>query len=148
MARRAFFSFHYEHDIWRANVVRNSWVTQGRESAGFFDASLWEEAKTKGDAAIKALIDKALQNTSVTVVLIGNETASRSYVKYEIQQSVARANGLLGVWIEKIADKNGTVDDAGSNPLPNGYNVYRWNKDEGSKNLGAWIEAAAKAAGK
>lgn len=148
MARRAFFSFHYEHDIWRANVVRNCWVTQGRESAGFFDASLWEEAKTKGDAAIKALIDKALQNTSVTVVLIGKETASRSYVKYEIEQSIARGNGLLGVRIEKIADKDGSVDESGSNPLPAGYDVYLWNKDEGSKNLGTWIEAAAKAAGK
>ena len=58
MARRVFFSFHYERDIWRANQVRNSWVTQpDRESAGFFDASLWEEAKRKGDAAIKKMID-------------------------------------------------------------------------------------------
>jgi uncharacterized protein YPO0396 len=24
VARRAFFSFHYERDIWRANIVRNS----------------------------------------------------------------------------------------------------------------------------
>ena len=47
MARRVFFSFHYERDIWRANVVRNSWVTQDREAAGFWDASLWEEAKKK-----------------------------------------------------------------------------------------------------
>ena len=38
MARRVFFSFHYERDHWRANVVRNSWVTKDRESAGFFDA--------------------------------------------------------------------------------------------------------------
>lgn len=76
MARRAFFSFHYERDIWRANVVRNSWVTQNREAAGYFDASLWEEAKKKGDGAIKAMIDSALINTSVTVVLVGQETAS------------------------------------------------------------------------
>ena len=41
MARRVFFSFHYERDIWRANVVRNSWLTKDREAAGFFDASLW-----------------------------------------------------------------------------------------------------------
>ena len=48
MARRVFFSFHYERDIWRVNVVRNSWLTKGREAAGFWDASLWEEAKKKG----------------------------------------------------------------------------------------------------
>ncbi len=47
MARRVFFSFHYERDIWHANVVRNSWITQDREAAVFWDASLWEEAKKK-----------------------------------------------------------------------------------------------------
>ena len=41
MARRVFFSFHYEKDIWRASQVRNSWVTKpDRESAGFWD---WEK---------------------------------------------------------------------------------------------------------
>ncbi|KKL85384.1 hypothetical protein LCGC14_1955320 [marine sediment metagenome] len=36
MVRRVFFSFHYEGDIWRSNVVRNSWVTKDRETAGFW----------------------------------------------------------------------------------------------------------------
>lgn len=81
MARRVFFSFHYERDIWRAGVVRNSWRTKpDREAAGFFDASIWEEAKKKGDAAIRRMIDDALKNTSVTAVLIGNQTANRDYV--------------------------------------------------------------------
>ena len=31
-------------------------MTQDREVAGYFDASLWEEAKEKGDAAIKKMI--------------------------------------------------------------------------------------------
>ena len=35
MPRRTFFCFHYEKDISRCNVVRNSWVTQDREAAGF-----------------------------------------------------------------------------------------------------------------
>jgi hypothetical protein len=148
MARRVFFSFHYERDIWRANTVRNSWVTQDREAAGFFDAGLWEEAKRKGDAAIKRMIDNALRNTSVTAVLIGNQTANRSYVKYEIEQSIDRGNGLLGVRIEKIKNSRGALDEAGPNPLPSKYKVYRWNTDEGYKNFGAWVEAAAKAVGK
>ncbi len=143
-----FFSFHYERDIWRANVVRNSWVTQSREAAGYFDASLWEEAKKKGDAAIKAMIDSALINTSVTVVLVGQYTASRPYVNYEIQRSMARGNGLLGVRIEKIGDRNGDTDDAGENPLPAKYPLHRWNTDGGHSNMGAWIESAAKAAGR
>ncbi|MFB8386910.1 TIR domain-containing protein [Microbacterium sp. NPDC055910] len=148
MARRVFFSFHFQRDIFRANVVRNSWVTRDREAAGFFDASLWEEAQTKGDAAVRAIIAAGLRNTSVTVVLIGKETASRPYVKYEIEQSIARGNGLLGIRIEKIKDIRGNVDDAGPNPLPAGYPMYLWNKDDGYTNLGVWVERAAKAAGK
>lgn len=34
MARRVFFSFHYDNDITRSMTVRNSWVTQGKEAAG------------------------------------------------------------------------------------------------------------------
>lgn len=149
MARRVFFSFHYERDIWRASIVRNSWVTKSdRKAAGFFDASIWEEAKKKGDAAIKKMIDDALVGTSVTAVLVGKQTAYRDYVKYEIEQSVARGNGLLGVRIEKIENSKGKLDDAGPNPLPSKYKLYRWNTDKGYLNFGRWVEDAAKAAGK
>ena len=142
MARRVFFSFHYEQDIWRANVCRNSWVTQDREAAGFFDASLWEEAKKKGDDAIKGLIDEGLAGTSVTAVLIGAQTANRTYVKYEIDQSLERGNGLLGVQIHMIKDREGNTDEAGRNPLPAGYPVYRWFRDDGYTNFGKWVDDA------
>jgi len=40
MARRAFFSFHFDRDYWRANQVRNSWLTQDdRGSTGYIDAA-------------------------------------------------------------------------------------------------------------
>ena len=149
MARRVFFSLHYERDIWRASIVRKSWVTKkDREAAGFFDASIWEDAKKKGDAAIKKMIDNALVGTSVTAVLVGRQTANRDYVKYEIKKSIERGNGLLGVRIEKIKNRNGEVDEAGPNPLPSKYKLYRWNADNGYENFGAWVEAAAKTAGK
>ena len=149
MAHRTFFSFHYERDVWRAGIVRNSWLLKpNRESAGYFDASIWEKAKGKGDAAIKKLIDETLHGTSVTAVLVGKETASRSYVKYEIEQSVLRGNGVLGVRIEKIANSKGETDDAGPNPLPVGYPIYRWNTDNGYSNFGSWVDLAATVAGK
>jgi hypothetical protein len=148
MARRVFFSFHYERDIWRANVVRNSWVTQDREAAGFFDASLWEEAKKKGDAAIKKMIDDALVGTSVTAVLIGAQTADRTYVSYEIDKSIERGNGLFGVRIHKIEEKDGTSDAWGRNPLPAGYAVHDWKDDDGYAHFGTWVEDAAEAAGR
>jgi hypothetical protein len=162
MARRVFFSFHFERDITRANVVRNSWVTQDREEAGFFDASLWEDAKTKGDDAVHALIKKGLDGTTVTAVLIGAETAGRKYVEYEIIESYNRGNGLIGVYIHQIKDLRGGTDVRGTNPFAsiyvtrNGqkvyftdiYPTYDWVDNSGYANLGTWVEQAAKAAGK
>lgn len=163
MARRAFFSFHYENDVWRANQVRNSWVTKpDRESAGFTDAADFEEVKKGGDAAIKKWIDNQLSGTSVTVVLIGSETSERDYIKYELQKSYAKGNGLLGIYIHQLKDSNGNKSTKGSNSFGEigkdssgktiyfsiDYTTYDWVDDDGYNNLGAWIEAAAKKAGK
>ena len=114
MTRRVFFSFYYERDLWRANQVRKSWVTQDREAAGFWDASLWEEAKKKGDAAIRKMIDEALVGTSVSAVLIGAETSSRRWVRYAISKSYREGKGLLGVYVHMLGDKSARPDRQGS----------------------------------
>ena len=84
MARRVFFSFHYDNDINRSMTVRNSWVTQGKEAAGFIDKAEFEQIKRQGDTAVHNWIDKQLEGTSVTVVLIGSETLKRPFVQYDI----------------------------------------------------------------
>jgi len=146
VARRVFFSFEYT-DVSRAMVVRNSYVTRGTEAAGFIDAAAFETLKKRGDDAIKAWIDGQLRSTTVTVVLVGAQTCSSKWVKYEIQQSKKRGNGLLGIDISKIKDLRGrTTERCGQ--LPTGYPFYLWNKEKGYQNVGAWIEKAAKAAGK
>jgi hypothetical protein len=146
MAHRAFFSFHYEKDVWRAGVVRNSDVTKNDVEAEWIDGSIWEEAKKQGDAAVSALIDGALIGTSVTAVLIGSETASRKWVQYEIDQSVERGNGLLGIYIHNIKNKDGFTGTRGENPLPAGYKTYDWINDDGYSNLGSWVDVAYDAA--
>lgn len=149
MARRVFFSFHHGRDAWRVGQVRNCWMTQpDRETAGFWDAAEWEAVKRKTDAEIRRWIDAQMRNTSVTVVLIGAETANRDYVRYEIQQSIARGNGVLGVRIHNVKDSNGMADLPGVNPLPNGYLVYDWVQNDGRANFASWVEAAARQAGR
>ena len=145
MARKVFFSFHYERDIWRANVVRNSGIVEGSAAAGFHDASLWEEAKKKGDTEVKTLIDKGLVGTSVTVILIGAETSKRKFVDYEIEQSTARGNGLLGIYISGIKDQNGNTDVQGPAPtrlITAGAPCQYWDRNK----FGEWVEAAYKKA--
>jgi hypothetical protein len=147
MARKAFFSFKYK-DVSRAMVVRKSWVTQGKEAAGFIDAADFEEVKRKGgDTAIKNWIDKQLEGTSVTVVLVGEKTCSSRWVKYEIKKSIERGNGLLGIDVSKIKDLQGNTSER-CGKIPEGYKFYLWNNNDGYKNMGDWIEKAAKDAGR
>jgi hypothetical protein len=147
VARRVFFSFEYSNDVQRAMVVRNSWVTQGREAAGFVDAADFEKLKRTGDAAVKRWIDGQLTGTSVTVVLVGAATCSSTWVAYEIQRSKELGHGLIGIDISKIKNWAGETKDR-CGRIPAGYPFYLWNNDDGFHNMGAWIEAAAKAAGR
>jgi hypothetical protein len=144
MARKVFFSFHYDRDAWRVSQVRNCNVVNRFDKNPFYDKAVWEKIKRQGDAAIRRWIDEQLRGTSVTVVLIGKETARRRWVKYEIERSIELRKGLIGVHIIGIKDQNGgTEETLGPNPLPEGYKTYRWNKDSGPRNLGRWIEDAA-----
>ena len=146
MARRAFFSYKYT-DVSRAMVVRNSWVLQGRDAAGFIDAASFEQLKARGDAAIRRWIDAQIKRTTVTVVLVGSGTCRSRWVKYEIAESERLGHGLLGVDISKIKDFGGrTVSRCGQ--IPRGYPFYLWLRDGGYKNLGVWIDNAARSAGR
>jgi MTH538 TIR-like domain (DUF1863) len=145
MARKVFFSFKYE-DVSRAMIVRNSDVIRADEKAGFIDAADFEKVKKQGDTAIKNWIDRQLDGTTITAVLVGADTCTSRWVKYEIQASMKRGNGLLGIDISKIRNLAGQTSDC-CGQIPTGYSFYRWNNDKGYENLGSWIDKAAKAAG-
>jgi len=141
MPPRVFFSFHYQKDVWRANQIRNSHIVAGTAAAGFQDASLWEEAKRRGGSVVRALIDEGLKGTSVTVVLIGSETANRQYVEYEIEKSVERGNGLLGIYVHNLKDQHGKTCAKGAVPaglLKRRIPVYEWDREK----FGQWVEEA------
>jgi len=157
MPRRVFFSFHYERDAWRAAQVRNSWVTkEDREAAGFWDSAEWEAVQRQGDEAVKRWIDRQIEGTSVTVVLIGAETFNRKWVIYEVQRSLDKGNGIVGIRIHNLKDQNGNTDKPGDidsleidgKKFSEVFPVYDWVNDNGYDNLGDWIERAALVAGR
>jgi hypothetical protein len=121
MARRTFFSFHYKPDVHRAWNVRNSWVTkvaQGqRDDAGFFDSSVFEAKEREDVDTLKQFLRKGLENTTVTCVLVGQNTSLRRWVRYEIFRSFIRGNGLLAVRIHTIAALNEPPTPSGGNPF-------------------------------
>jgi hypothetical protein len=119
MAYRVFFSFHYQDVIdFRANVVRKNWVAKAdREDAGFFDASIWEEAQKTNDLGLTRLINGALENTSATCILVGSKTYARPWVRYEIVKSLSRGNRVFGVHINKIKGRDQLTKSLGPNPF-------------------------------
>ncbi|HBB86832.1 MAG TPA: TIR-like domain-containing protein [Blastocatellia bacterium] len=164
MARKVFFSFHYKRDSVRAGQIRNSNVVKNRgiETSDFIDAAKWEEVQGKGDQAIKDWIASQLNGTSVTAVLIGARTAGRKWIQYEINESLKHRNGLLGIYIHNCPLFDSSCDTKGINPFDNLtltingvkrklseiYKTYDWIDDDGRSNLGSWVEAAAKQAGR
>lgn len=148
MGRKVFFSFHFERDAWRVAKVRNCNVVSGYEKNPFYDKASWESIRRQGDDAVRNWIERQLNGASVTVVLIGKETSTRKWVRYEISRSLELKKGLIGIDISKIPDRYGQTDETGTNPLPKGYKKYLWNNNNGRENLGRWIEEAARNAGR
>jgi hypothetical protein len=158
--RKVFFSFHYA-DIWRVNQVKNSWVTHpSLRVAGFFDKSLREAAKSHGESEIRRLIDRRLAETEVTAVLIGSGTFGRKWVRYEIEQSALRGNGLLGIYIHNLKEpkrkgRRRRRSRQGRNPfsriifdsesdatLDDYVPTYDWYIHDGYENLREWVREA------
>lgn len=119
MARKAFYSFHYQPDCSRAAQVRNMGVVEGNAPASDND---WESVKKGGDAAIQKWIDSQLSGKSVAIVLIGSATAGRKWINYEIKTAWEAGKGVMGIYVHKLKDLGGNQSNQGSNPF-DGFNV-------------------------
>ncbi len=156
MSRKVFFSFHFKRDAWRAGQVRNSDLLADEDRFGVIDSVEWEKIEREGDEAVKRWINDQLKHTSVTVVLIGAQTAERDWVDYEIRKSWERGNALVGLRIHNVKDQDSKTDSSGTNPLDQVHladgtalsaicKTYDWVSDDGRNNLGRWIEEAYQA---
>lgn len=124
MARQVFYSFHYKPDNWRASQVRNIGKVEGNKPASDND---WETVTKGGDKAIQKWIDDQLKGRSCTIVLIGENTAGRKWIKYEIEKSWNDGKGLLGIYIHKLKNSAGEQSNKGRNPFED-FTMQRDNK--------------------
>ena len=131
MAHKAFFSFHYKEDNWRASQIRNMGVIEGNRPVSDND---WEKITRGGDEAIKKWIEEQMQGKSVVIVLIGTNTAERKWIKYEIKRGWELGKGLLGIYIHNLKDKNGNQSIKGRNP----FDDFTLNGQELSKIIKAY----------
>ena len=158
MSRRVFFSFHYRSDAWRASQVRNMGIVEGNRPVS---DNVWEAVKRGGDKAIKKWISEQLKGKSCSVVLVGEKTAGRKWIKHEVKESWQSGKGIVGICIHNLKNSLGEKSKKGRNPFEdflvggkklssiaklhnppyqNSANVYDYIK----KNIGKWVEEAIK----
>lgn len=115
-SRQVFYSFHFDNDVMRVQQIRNIGVIEDNKPVSAND---WEDVKKKGKDAIEKWIDDNMKYRSCVVVLVGEETAKRQWVQYEIIKGWNDGKGVLGIYIHNIkCPRNGKCSQ-GSNPFDN-----------------------------
>ncbi|RKW45587.1 MAG: TIR domain-containing protein [Porphyromonas sp.] len=112
--RQVFYSFHYENDVFRVQQIRNIGALEDNEPVS---PNEWESIKRRGEASIKEWIDDNLRYKSCVIVLIGEETANRKWVQYEIKKALKLGKGLIGVYIHNLKDPRTGKSSKGKNPF-------------------------------
>lgn len=114
MTRKVFYSFHYDNDVFRVQQIRNIGILEGNSPT---TANQWEHLKQKGDKAVQKWIDDNIHGKSCLIVLIGEETASRKWVQYEIVKAWNDGKGVLGIYVHNLKDPNTGIGKKGLNPF-------------------------------
>lgn len=114
MARKVFFSFHFDNDFWRTQQVRNMNALEGQTLC---TVNAWEELKKKGNENIEKWIADNMAGKSCVVVLVGAQTASRPWVIHEISKGWNDNRGVLGIRIDKLLDTSSQASTPGVDPM-------------------------------
>ena len=77
----------------------------------------WETIASRGETAIANWINDQMRYKAAAVVMIGANTASRKWVKYEIERAWNLNKGVVGIHIHNLKDRNGMQSNKGQNPF-------------------------------
>jgi hypothetical protein len=114
MARKTFFSFHYATDSWRVSQVRQIGAIEGNAAVSDDD---WESVTKGGDAAIQRWIAGQLKGRTCTIVLLGEDTAGRKWITYEIKESWKARMGVVGIRIHNLKNQDKVTSKPDGNPF-------------------------------
>ena len=77
----------------------------------------WETITKGGEQAIEKWINDQLKGCSCTIVLVGQNTANRKWINYEIVRSWNGRMGVVGIRIHGLENSEGWKASAGANPF-------------------------------
>lgn len=143
MARRIFIS--HQHDD---RMQAKGFDLQGRNPKINFDfigRHLLDPVNSENEGYIKRKIREQISGTSVTVVVIGKETAYSEWVAWEIKESSNKENpnGIVGVLL-KDATPPPRDSPVGEALYDAGAEITEWKQEK----VEAAIERAVKATGR
>ena len=95
-SRHVFISFAYE-DVDEVNLLRGQ-AKNDKTELQFDDFSVKEAYESKNADYIKRQIRDRIDRCSVTVVYLTDNTASSSWANWEIEESVKRGKGVIGIY--------------------------------------------------
>ena len=114
MTRHVFYSFDYKPDVMRVSQVRNIGAIEANRPARDND---WETVTSGTDPAIKIWITEQMKGRSCAVVLVGENTANRKWINYEIIKSWDEGMGLVGINIHGLKNTDSYIANKGANPF-------------------------------
>ena len=95
-SRHVFISFDHD-DLDEVNLLRGQ-AKNDRVDLEFDDHSVKEAFDSKNTDYIKREIREKLDRCSVTVVYLTNRAASSEWVNWEVEESLKRGKGVVGVY--------------------------------------------------
>lgn len=162
MARKVFFSFHYERDSQRVSQIREcNCISQHFTKSPFLPKSEWEAIQRTDETAVRNWIDKNMNGTSVPILCFWLETHTRPWVKYELEKAHREKGGIVAIDLSSMSTMQNQIDPIGINPLKKAYDssrtelfnysnykTYHWINNEGRNNINKWVENAAQLVGR
>ncbi len=112
--RQVFYSFHFDKDVMRVQQIRNIGALEDNKPVS---ANEWEQIKRGGSSAIEKWIDENMKYKNCVVVLVGEETAEREWVRYEIKKAWNDGRGLVGIYIHNLKCPRNGFGRLGKNPF-------------------------------
>jgi hypothetical protein len=116
MAKRRVFISYQHADQMKAKGF-NLMSYNKHVGVDFVGRHLLDPVKSNDPEYITRCIKEQLDGSSATVVLVGNETADSDWVEKEIELSIEKGNGLIGIKLDPDAEVPDSLTNSGAEVL-------------------------------
>jgi hypothetical protein len=121
--RKVFISYHHKGE----QKVVDDFIKQFSEDYDVFtDSSLSDAADSDDADYLNQVCQKAIQGTSITIVMMGKQTGCRKFVDWEIRYTLYLEHGLIGITRPDLKGEDTCLPKRFSDNRKSGY--AKWYK--------------------